>query len=57
MRKSKSPEGSTYTCEDYRAEMTLLGLQQRLRKDDMEEGEREDLLRTIRDLEKELGLD
>jgi hypothetical protein len=46
-----------YTCEDYRTEMILLGLQQRLKESDMEEAERNEILRYIGELEKNLGLD
>ena len=46
-----------FTCKDYRMEMLLLGLQQRLKDDTLSEKERKDLLCHISKIEKDLGLD
>lgn len=46
-----------YTCNDYRAEMILLGLKRRLEKDDLSEKERKDILKKIAEIENVIGLD
>ncbi len=45
-----------YTCNDYRAEMILLGLRRRLASPDLGEAEREAVHAEIRKLENEMGL-
>jgi hypothetical protein len=45
-----------YTCSVYREEMILLGLKQRLHKDDLCEDERNAILREIETIEKRMGL-
>lgn len=47
---------STYTCNDYRAEMRLLGLNRRLAEDALTESERSQLLSEIQALEAEMGM-
>jgi len=44
------------TCNDYRAEMILLGLQRRLQCEDLDEQQRRQLLEEIGTMEKSLGL-
>lgn len=46
-----------YTCNDYRAEMILLGLKRRLEKNGLSEKERKDILREIEKLEAAMKLD
>lgn len=43
-------------CNDYRAEMILLGLTRQMQRDDLDEGERQRILAEIGVLEKRLGL-
>jgi hypothetical protein len=45
-----------YTCNDYREEMILLGLNKQLARPDLTDEERERLLREIARVEKEMGL-
>ena len=51
--KIKTP--STYTCNEYRLEMVLLALRQRLHQPDLAEQEREKLVKEVARLEKEIG--
>lgn len=46
-----------YTCSDYRAEMQLISLKNRLAHEDLNEEEKAALVREIRRLEAETGLD
>lgn len=46
-----------YTCNEYREEMILLGLQRRLSQKDLTEEERQKLLLEISNVEKQMGLD
>jgi hypothetical protein len=46
-----------YTCKDYRAEMTLVGLKRRLEQDNLTEKEKKDILAEVRKLEIEIGID
>ncbi|WDP90497.1 MAG: hypothetical protein HUN04_12660 [Desulfobacter sp.] len=48
---------SNYTCNDYRAEMILLGLQKQLSRPDLAPEEKNALLRRIAEVEKEMGMD
>ena len=45
-----------YTCNDYRAEMILLGLNKQLARPDLTPEEKEALLREIARVEREMGL-
>jgi len=45
-----------YTCADYRAEMILVGLRQRLSRADLDEKEREEIIREIDRLETAMGM-
>ena len=45
-----------YTCKDYRAEMILLGLQRRLREEDLSEVEKEKIKEQIRQMERSMGM-
>ncbi len=45
-----------YTCNDYREEMILLGLQKRLNRPDLTEAERQEIIREIREVEKQMGM-
>ena len=55
MEESKS-KTSTYTCNDYREEMILLGLNKQLQRTDLTPQERDHLLREIARVEKQMGL-
>ena len=46
-----------YTCADYRIEMILLSLRQRLQQEDLSEEEREDIILQIEKIEKAMELD
>lgn len=46
-----------YTCADYRKEMQLLGLKQRLNHPELSDAERDQLLSDIRKLEVEMDMD
>jgi hypothetical protein len=47
---------STYTCNDYRAEMRLLGLNRRLAEAALTENERKQLISEIQALETEMDM-
>lgn len=47
----------SYSCTEYRAEMMLLGLEMRLRREDLTQEEKEALLAEIRKLKESMGLD
>ncbi len=51
------PKVSKYTCNEYREEMILLGLQKQVARQDLTETEKENLLRQIDRVEKQMGLD
>lgn len=44
----------TYTCQDYRTEMILLGLRLQLNQKDLEEEERKKIVLQIKKLEAEM---
>jgi len=46
-----------YTCADYRIEMILLGLRQRLQHENLSETERNDIIVEIKKLEAAMELD
>ena len=46
-----------YTCADYRIEMILVSLRQRLRQEDLDEAERKEILSQIEKIEATLKLD
>lgn len=48
---------TNYTCNDYRAEMVLLGLQRQLAKPDLTPEEKERLKSQIAEAERQMGLD
>ncbi|MCG8687545.1 MAG: hypothetical protein MI892_21905 [Desulfobacterales bacterium] len=48
---------SNYTCNDYREEMILLGLQKQLAKPGLSPEEKETLKKQIIEVEKQMGLD
>ena len=48
---------SPYTCNEYREEMILLGLQRRLSSPNLPEREKEELLKEIARVEKQMGID
>ena len=54
---NKQKQTSNYTCNDYREEMILLGLQRQLAKPGLTPEERERLLKEIARVEKQMGLD
>lgn len=45
-----------YTCNDYREEMILLGLQKRLNQPGLSDEERRKILREIEAIEKQMGM-
>lgn len=45
-----------YTCNDYREEMILLGLQKRLNQPGLSEKERQEILRDIAAIERQMGM-
>ncbi|MFO7838788.1 MAG: hypothetical protein R6X08_04735 [Desulfosalsimonadaceae bacterium] len=49
-------EESSYTCSDYRMEMILLALRQRLEKEDLPEAERESIRAEISRVEHRMGM-
>ncbi|HCY87921.1 MAG TPA: hypothetical protein DHV36_22485 [Desulfobacteraceae bacterium] len=48
---------ANYTCNDYRAEMVLLGLQRQLARPDLTPEEKAELKSRIAEAEKQMGLD
>lgn len=46
-----------YTCNDYRQEMILAGLQRQLARPDLTDAEKKHLKEQIRKLEAEMGMD
>jgi len=48
---------SNYTCNDYRAEMILLGLQKQLAAPDLTPETKDELLQKLAVVEKEMGMD
>jgi hypothetical protein len=46
-----------YTCTDYRTEMILLSLRQRLKQEDLNEAEKKDIISQIEKLESNMELD
>ena len=46
-----------YTCADYRIEMILLSLRQRLKKENLSEKERNDIMLQIEEIENKMALD
>jgi hypothetical protein len=53
----KSKNRGQYTCNEYREEMILLGLQKRLSSPDLIPKEKESLLKEIAKVEKQMGID
>ena len=53
----KTNTGGQYTCNEYREEMILLGLQKRLSSKGLTSEEKESLLKEIAKVEKQMGLD
>lgn len=51
------PRASKYTCNEYREEMILLGLQKQLARPNLTEAEKKNLLKEISRVEKQMGLD
>lgn len=46
-----------YTCTDYRAEMILVSLRQRLKQEDLNEAEKNDIILQIEKIEAAMELD
>jgi hypothetical protein len=46
-----------YTCTDYRAEMILVSLRQRLKQEDLNEDEKKDIILQIEEIEADMQLD
>jgi hypothetical protein len=55
MTNTPKTGSSTYTCNDYREEMILLGLRQKLLQSDLTDEERTKLTKEIDRLEKIIG--
>ncbi len=55
--ENSTQKTSTYTCNDYRAEMILLGLQKQLAAADLTPEDKDELLEKIALVEKEMGMD
>jgi hypothetical protein len=55
MEKPKT--GAKYTCNEYREEMILLGLQKRLSSLNLTPKEKQSLLAEITKVEKQMGID
>lgn len=55
MPLDKTTPPSTYTCNEYREEMILLALRQRVQQPDLDDDEKEKLVKEIVRLEKEIG--
>ena len=53
----KSNKCGQYTCNDYRIEMILLGLQKRLSTKGLTSQEKESLIEEIAKVEKQMGID
>lgn len=51
------PEKTPYTCQDFRMEMTILGLRRRLHQPNLSPEERKEILDRLRMLEAEAGMD
>ena len=45
-----------YTCTDYRTEMILVSLRQRLKQEDLSDAERKDIISQIEKVEAEMEL-
>ena len=56
MREPKYMEKPLYTCSEYREEMILLALRRRLEKGQLNEEETLRLLKEIKELEKQMGM-
>ena len=52
---NQNPLSNTYTCNEYREEMILLALKQKLHNSDLSQSERDDLENQIAMLEKKIG--
>ena len=50
------PVKQPYTCQDYRKEMILLGLRNRLNSTELSEEEKQSILTEIRRIEEEIGM-
>jgi len=46
-----------YTCTDYRTEMILVSLRQRLKQEDLNEAEKNDIILQIEEIEATMELD
>ncbi|HSQ85569.1 MAG TPA: hypothetical protein VLM43_12690 [Desulfobacterales bacterium] len=46
-----------YTCKDYRTEMILVSLRQRLKQEDLNEAEKKDIISQIEKIEADMELD
>lgn len=53
----KAENKGQYTCNEYREEMILLGLQKKLSSEDLTPEEKKALLREIAEVEKQMGID
>lgn len=56
MSIEKNEKSGKYTCNEYREEMILAGLQRRLQREDLSDAERKTLEGEIEELERKMGL-
>ncbi|BHH83979.1 hypothetical protein [Desulforhopalus sp. 52FAK] len=56
MNDKKTSKPAKYTCDDYRAEMRLLGIRQQLKNTELSESDKRKLQSEIDQIEQELGL-
>ena len=57
MSQTKKSETSQYTCNDYREEMILLGLQRRLKNPDLTDEEKKAIQAEIKKIEKLMDME
>ena len=57
IKKGKRVGSGRYTCQDYRQEMILLGLQRRLHEPSLSDEERKRVIEEIQKLEDEMQFD
>ena len=54
-RKRDKSKANTYTCNEYREEMILLGLRQKLKNTELSSAEKSKLEKEIKELEDKIG--
>ena len=56
MKAQMGTRKGKYTCNDYREEMILLGLQKRLNQESLSDAEKKEILKEIETIEKQMGM-